>query len=180
MRALLLPLLLLAGCPAPTIASFAPTEGCEGIEALGWDPSDADVEAELLQETNSVRVAGAVCNGVDWLSTDPVVLDPLLTCTARWHAADLAANDFFDHESELTGGVDDRVTAAGYDWGRVSENIAGGQLDAAQAVGDWVTSTTGHCENLMDPDVVDAGMAVVKAEGAEFDRYWVQVFGATR
>lgn len=167
---------LLAACPA----GIDPVEDCDNLQDFGWDPSDAQLEADLLARTNAVRAAGATCNGTATPPADALIADARLDCAARRHALDMATADFFDHESPTTGNVADRVDAADYDWGTVGENIAAGQPSAEQALDDWVGSTTGHCENLMNPAFAHAGMALARSEEAELPTYWVQVFAAPR
>lgn len=175
-----LPLLIfLTACPG-ALGGLDPVEDCDNLEDFGWEPADADIEADLLARTNAVRAAGATCNGTAMPPADALTAEPRLQCAARRHALDMASNDFFDHESPTSGAVSDRADAAGYDWGTVGENIAAGQPTAEQALDDWVTSTTGHCENLMSADFVHAGMGLATTEEAELPTYWVQVFGAPR
>ncbi len=165
--------LLLAGCPD---AGF----DCEDPESSGWSSAGAPDEQAMLDEVNARRAAGAVCNGADMPAVGPVTMNDSLRCAARRHAVDLGERDYFAHESP--GGVTpaERAEEAGYDWGRISENIAGGRDTAELTVSDLIGSTTGHCENIMDAEVFDVGMGVATIEDSELSTYWVQVFGAER
>ena len=148
------------------------------MEDFGWDPADAAIEQALLDQTNAARATGFTCNGVDLPAVTDLDPQADLTCAARSHALDMATHDFFAHDSPTTGDVSDRVDATGYSWGLVAENIAAGQPSADVALDDWLGSTTGHCENIMNGDAVHAGMGLARSETAELPTYWVQVFGA--
>jgi uncharacterized protein YkwD len=172
----LLLLLLLTGCST----GLDPIDDCDNLVDFGWDPADEALEDELLEETNALRATGADCVGGALPPADPLVSEPRLRCAARRHALDMAANDFFAHDSPTTGDAADRVNDVEYEWSLVAENLAAGRSSAAESVEDWLGSTTGHCDNLMAADAVHAGMALARSEDAEFPTYWVQVFAAPR
>ncbi len=167
-----IPLLFLVGCDA----GF----DCEDPESSGWSSAAEPDERDMLDEVNARRAAGATCNGVAMPAVGPVTMNEELRCAARRHAVDLGVRDYFAHESP--GGVTpaERAEDAGYDWSRISENIAGGRDSAELTVEDLIGSTTGHCENIMDAEVFDVGMGVATTEDSELGTYWVQVFGAQR
>jgi hypothetical protein len=60
------------------------------------------------------------------------------------------------------------VSAAGYQYSTVNENVAQGQQDEEDVMNSWVQSS-GHYRNIMDPNVVDMG-------GARRGEFWTQVF----
>ncbi len=68
-----------------------------------------------------------------------------------------------------------RVRAAGYEYRRISENIAFGQRDAETVVQSWMNSP-GHRANILDPNVSETGVGVTRVEGGPL--YFCQVFGA--
>ena len=41
----------------------------------------------------------------------------------------------------------------------------------------WITSTTGHCENIMNPNYSFLGVGFFYATAGRYDDYWVQNFG---
>jgi uncharacterized protein YkwD len=69
------------------------------------------------------------------------------------------------------------VTATGYTWRLVGENIASGQPTPEDAVAGWLDSP-GHCVNLMDPRFTETGAAY--AVSAHHIVYWTQEFGLPR
>jgi uncharacterized protein YkwD len=105
-------------------------------------------------------------------------MDDRQRCAARLHSLDMATNDFFDHTGSDSSTMSDRVEAQGYtSWSALGENIAAGNSTAAATVQQWMTSSAGHCGNIMDPDFDDIGVGVAYDVSAEWDWYWTQDFG---
>ena len=172
------PLLLLLLLPLAACAEAEPESDCADPEGSGWTADRLEHEEDMLDLVNDHRAAGAVCNGVDMPPVPALSSDDLLRCAARGHAVDMGQRDYFDHESPGGVGPSERVDAVGYVWTRVAENIAAGRTDAAGTVQDLIESTSGHCENIMDADVTQAGMGAALVEGSTYSTYWVQVFAA--
>ncbi|RZL35390.1 MAG: CAP domain-containing protein, partial [Rubrivivax sp.] len=103
-----------------------------------------------------------------------------LTQAAVAHSDDMVAKNFFDHVGSNGSTLGTRVTAAGYTWSSVGENIAAGQTSVAEVVDGWMKSE-GHCANLMNAGFRDIGVACV-AGGASntYRTYWTQDFGTPR
>ena len=121
-------------------------------------PSLAD---QVLALVNEAR-AGAGC--------DPVTMHAALVSAAQGHADDMAAHNYFSHESQDGRTFVDRAMAAGYpDPG--AENIAKGQPDAASVMAAWLNSPP-HRANIMNCDLTTIGLGL-NTDG----RYWVQLFG---
>ncbi|WP_223167075.1 CAP domain-containing protein [Nonomuraea sp. SYSU D8015] len=98
------------------------------------------VETAVVKLTNDARVK----NGCK-----PLIHDPKLHLAAERHSADMAVNDYFDHDSRNGRSFDQRITAAGFTFTRAAENIAKGQPTAAAVVRDWLRSP-GHRANIMN------------------------------
>jgi uncharacterized protein YkwD len=62
------------------------------------------------------------------------------------------------HDRAFSHGADfgARISAAGFNWSHIGENIADGFHTPAGAVRAWMHST-GHCENILTPDFREAG-----------------------
>jgi uncharacterized protein YkwD len=58
----------------------------------------------------------------------------------------------FSHGSDFGA----RISAVGFRWSRIGENIADGFRTPAGVVAAWMRST-GHCENILDPQFREAG-----------------------
>ncbi len=105
-----------------------------------------------------------------------VTYDARLGAAAAGHANDMLRNGFFSHTGSNGSSVGDRVTAAGYQWRTVGENIARGQPDEEAVLQAWVNSP-GHQRNNVNPAFED--FALAKA-GSGSQQYWVVVLAAPR
>lgn len=99
----------------------------------------------------------------------PLFSNALLEVAAANHANDMVNNNFFSHTGSNGSSVGDRVTAVGYAWVAVGENIAQGQTTDFQVFNDWMNSS-GHRANILSASFVEIGVARV-------GNTWVQVFG---
>jgi uncharacterized protein YkwD len=100
-------------------------------------------------------------------------VDDRLVAAARGHSADMAARDYFEHESPEGEGPGERAAAEGYsDWS--GENIARGQPTAEAVVAAWMDSQ-GHRRNILDCDSKATGVGAV--DSGERGIYWTQMFG---
>lgn len=125
-------------------------------------PSREDIETEVVTLANEARKA----NGCD-----PLEIDDRLVEAARAHSEDMAANDYFSHDSLDGSSFADRVTAAGYPR-PAAENIAQGQ-DSARTVHDAWMDSEGHRANILNCDLTAVGV------GVHLDTWtWTQDFGA--
>ena len=73
----------------------------------------------------------------------------------------------------------DRVARAGYAWKAVGENVAAGPDTAKKVVDGWLSSPA-HCENVMDPDFSEMGIAYFTNPKRKVGIYWAQVFARPR
>ncbi|MCP4247287.1 MAG: CAP domain-containing protein [bacterium] len=106
-----------------------------------------------------------------------LVVDPTLAQVAQAFAEQMIAEGFATHVNPNTGeDAGDRMTAAGYAWAARGENLAFGQCSAQQAVEEWMASTAGHREILLNGAYTETGVGV--AQGGEERMYWVQVFAS--
>lgn len=90
-----------------------------------------------------------------------------------WTEAMVATGNF----SEGDPGA--RVSAVGFSWSTVGENIAMGYGTPRQVVAAWMASQ-GHCENILDPIYTNVGTGVdrgaVRGSGSH-PGTWTQDFG---
>lgn len=126
-------------------------------------------ESQMLAEVNALRRQGCRC-GSRWMPpAPPLGWNSQLAQAARRHANDMHQNDFFDHRGSDGSSMSGRVSAAGYAWRSVAENIAWGYPDVSSVVRGWKDSP-GHCENMMGGDYAEMGAGRVAA-------YWVLDLG---
>jgi uncharacterized protein YkwD len=104
----------------------------------------------------------------------PLAIDSRLATAARNHSADMAARNYFDHDTPEGVDVATRVTRAGYRWSSVGENIAMGQRDAASVMDSWMHSE-GHRANILNCGYKHIGIGVAYRGKTP---YWTQDFGS--
>ena len=136
-------------------------------------PDIAQTEMAIVELTNAFRAEQKLGS---------VKPNAQLNAAARAYAEFLAKSDMFSHTADGRQ-HSDRAQSAGYAYCQVSENLSL-NLDsrgfetrqlARDAVEGWKNSP-GHRKNLVAPHVVEIGVGVAKARGAE--KYLsVQLFG---
>jgi uncharacterized protein YkwD len=141
----------------------------------------ANFRADMLEAVNAHRRAGASCGARGSFPAAPdLVWNDALTQAAIVHSDDMVAGNFFSHTGSNGSNVGDRVTAAGYAWRGVGENIAAGQATVAVVVDGWMKSD-GHCANIMNAAFRDIGVACVAGNAnTTYRTYWTQDFGTPR
>lgn len=123
---------------------------------------------EALDLVNAIRTAGCTCGNEVMPPAPALELHPTLQRVAEGHSADQASQQLMSHQGSDGSRVGERLTAAGYTWRNVGENVAWNQRSVEQVVNAWKNSP-GHCRNLMQSTYVHMGFAVE-------DWYWTQVF----
>lgn len=141
--------------------SAAEPDGCVGF-------NQAALEEDVLILVNRERAAAGLA---------PLRRDARLAAAARGHSQDMAARGYFDHRDPEGNRMTERATAAGYPWTRLAENIARGQLSAAQVMASWMSSDVGHRENIFDGAYCDIGVGVGAAQASDCRLHWTQNFG---
>jgi uncharacterized protein YkwD len=153
-----------------------------GVRGLSSNASDADgLSAQLsalLSGVNAARARGQDCGSAgSFPATTPVTWNNLLAQAAQGHSDDMATNNFFSHTGSDGTNVADRVTATGYSWGGVGENIAAGYETTDAVLQAWLSSP-GHCANIMRASFREMGAATASNPSSTYRIYWTQVFGA--
>jgi len=128
--------------------------------------------ALLLKLVNDVRAKGCTCGTTVMPAVAPLTWNEMLAKSSLDHSADMKATGIFTHDSSDGTSFSARITAAGYKWRTVGENIAAGQKTEQQVFTDWLNSE-GHCKNMMNVSFKDMGVARV-------GDYWTQDFGAVQ
>ncbi len=172
--------------------------GC-GVEEMGYDSESANTSFgspsssggtaaasgenyRYLELINEARREGYYCGGTYYPPTGDLYWNDDLSAAAYGHSRDMVRYDFVGHTGSDGLSVGDRVTAEGYAWRRVGENVAAGYRSAESVVEGWLASE-GHCRNLMNPEFRDVGMAEAQTDEPEmhfYGSYWTQVFAAPR
>ncbi|MGZ0050721.1 CAP domain-containing protein [Brevibacillus gelatini] len=93
--------------------------------------------------------------------------DEQVAAVARAHSNDMAQHNYFSHHSPTTGSPFDRLKKAGIRYSYAGENIAYGQLDGIEVHMGWMNSS-GHRQNLLNPNYRQLGVGVVIKDGQPF------------
>ena len=148
--------------------------GCGGV--FGVPSSNPDYEQTVVEMVNAARAEYAL---------PPLKRAATLNDAARYHATDMAVDNYFSHESQdRVGGVlqvvcsfSQRVlTYYNYtSWNTLSENVAAGYSTPASVMAAWMASD-GHRANILRAASCEIGVGYY-AGGGDYGRYWVQDFG---
>lgn len=146
--------------------AFAPgaNAACSG-ESLTYSAAN---EAAMSDAVTCLLNAERTSRGLPALARD-IKLDT----AARNHSADMANNNYFDHNSQDGTTFSQRITNAGYTWVSAGENIAAGQRTPRAVMSAWMGSE-GHCQNILSGSWADLGVGV--ASGGSYGIYWTHDF----
>ncbi|WP_318616033.1 CAP domain-containing protein [Sporosarcina sp. YIM B06819] len=108
---------------------------------------DRAVERQIFELTNVYRKKHGV---------DEVFSDYHLGEVARKHSEDMVRENYFSHESPVTGNLADRLKEAKIEHRKAGENIASNYVDAIEAVHGWLNSPA-HRNVLLDKDFTHLG-----------------------
>jgi uncharacterized protein YkwD len=157
--------------PAPGLAEFSPSfTGCGGQAESAM--KDA-YEQSVVELVNAARAEHGL---------PPLKRSAPFEAAARYHAADLGQDDYFDHSTyDREAGklvyicsAWDRI--ASYTSGAHAENAAAG-YSTPQAVMDGWMGSAGHRSNILNPSSREIGVGYSSGSG-RYNVYWVQDFGA--
>jgi uncharacterized protein YkwD len=128
----------------------------------------------ISQRTRTENAVAALTNAEREKAGCPALrIDERLRQAARGHSEDMAAQDYFSHDSPQGTTPWDRAEAAGYP-DPSGENIARGYPDARSVVEAWMNSP-GHRANILNCDSKAVGVGV--ALNTENGPYWTEMFG---
>lgn len=147
--------------------------------APGGGLDEAATASLVLRLVNQARAQSRLCGDAQFAPTGRVHLSEVLAHAARAHSQDMARNDYFNHVSLDGATPAERIRRAGYVSLVTGENIAAGQMTAAQVVTAWIESPE-HCSVLMDPEFTEMGVSLAVAAKSRHGTYWTQKFGTPR
>lgn len=140
---------------------------------------DAAMEERMIELINVER-AKAKCQ--------PVVRNEALTAAARAHSKLMAERKELSHKFADEQDVGDRLTAAGYTWSAVAENITPGAFTNPEIAmygkhdptADFVgfMESPGHRSNILHCGYQEVGVGVARDAGG--GPWWTQDFGSPR
>ena len=96
---------------------------------------------------------------------------------AQKHSERQAEQNTMSHELPGEAAMGDRVTAEGYRWGGVAENVAAGYRTPADVMTGWMNSA-GHKANILNCGYEHIGVGLAKS--GDGTPYWTQNFASPR
>jgi uncharacterized protein YkwD len=164
-------LLTLAPSVTAQVAEITYT-GCGGVDVPIIDDA---FESRVVELVNQQRAA----NG----DLPPLKRTVDLSKAARYHAADLGNDNYFNHDTyDRSGGTLVKVCETfdrlrqWYDWSAAGENIAAGYGTPEEVMAGWMNSD-GHRRNILNPTFREIGVGYFRGAG-DYGVYWVQDLGA--
>ncbi|WP_406298602.1 CAP domain-containing protein [Embleya sp. NBC_00888] len=162
--------------PSASAVPSAPTTSAAGTPSATASPSKPAATPSTSTPTPSSgpedKVLAAVNEERASAGCGPVKNDAKLVALARAHSADMAARDYFDHNTPEGLTPWDRAEKAGVSY-LGAENIARGQKTADAVMRAWMNSP-GHRRNILDCGLTKLGVGI--KEGAN-GPWWTQEFG---
>ena len=141
--------------------------GNEQIKAM-----NRSYEIELMNLINTYRAE----NGLKTLR-----IQPSLMLASRYHAADMANENYFDHatHNRIHGRLERGVSTFKrikqfYSGFANTENLGAGYYSPEAVFKGWVDSP-GHNVNLLNESATHLGVGFYQTDHSEYQRYWVFV-----
>jgi uncharacterized protein YkwD len=127
-------------------------------------------QQRVIELINSQRTARGLA---------PLVANAKLISAAMNHSVDMARNDFMSHSGSNGSTLGQRVTASGYAWTFVAENIAAGYDTPDEVVAAWMDSS-GHRANILSATATEVGVGVLTNANSTYGIYWTLDFAKPR
>jgi uncharacterized protein YkwD len=141
---------------------------------------------KALQLVNEARSKPRDCgDGILRPAVPALTWNSKLELAAKAFNQEMIAKQFFDHVGPDGSTPGTRITAQGYSWSTIGENIAVGSLGSSMdtvsgAVQGWLKST-GHCRNIMNASFTEMGLVGTLGAWNGFNAtYWTQEFAKPR
>jgi uncharacterized protein YkwD len=160
---------------APTAPS-SPTPAPDSGTTEAHTCSLSNFQSDLMALINQARATSQVCGSTTYPAAPSVAWNSKLFNAAAGHSADMANQNYFSHTSLDGRAFDQRITAAGYAWSNIGENIAAGQSSVSSVMAGWMASP-GHCANIMNNRFAEVGVACVINNSSTYRSYWTMNLG---
>ena len=136
---------------------------------------------EVLQRLIETRARGAVCHAPGGAAiAAPLRWSANLAAVAAAQSSDMAELNHMSHRDSQNRTLTERLAAMGYRFSAAAENVAFGYSSLDAVVEAWLDSES-HCDNLMNANVLELGMACSDSYAGRAPgegRYWTLVLGA--
>jgi uncharacterized protein YkwD len=128
--------------------------------------------ASTTTDQNRVSVLDLANQARSVAGCGPLQYNAQLERSAQGHAEDMQKYNYMSHVSHDGRTFDQRIRAAGFEGGRIGENVGAGFTTADAVVDAWMHSEA-HRANILDCRFNYLGVGYALNGG-----YWVQNFGA--
>jgi uncharacterized protein YkwD len=146
--------------------------------AAQWPTHYAELEDELLDVLNAIRVRSGQCGDVMQSPASILDMQPQLRCAARHHATFLATQDAVGHQGHDDTTPAHRVGYAGYEGLAQHELIARDFTDPAEVIEAWLANPE-HCRSLYRRGVEHVGIGHSRNAAGDTTA-WVVLTGRDR
>jgi uncharacterized YkwD family protein len=153
--------------PAPTQKPAAPAQNQQQANQPSNQQAPA-AQQEQAAASFTKQVADLVNQERAKAGLAPLQFDSSLNKVAQAKAADMAQNNYFDHNSPTYGSPFDMMKQFGVSYRTAGENIAMGQRSPQEVMEQWMNSQ-GHRQNILNGSFTKIGVGYVNG-------YWVQEF----
>ncbi len=157
--------LLLAACGGGGTAD-EPAAGQDQPVVPAAVADDARVQTDdetLLALVNAARAQARRCGEVDAPAVAALRLNATIKQAALEQANWVRETDSLSHTGRAGSTPGQRLTATGYAWGAVGENLARGYQQLGDVVQAWLASP-GHCMNIMHAGFTEVGFQHLPAQ----------------
>lgn len=155
---------------------FAVGQSFKGIPSGKENPiiQNLAFEKEVLSLVNNIRIKHQL---------KPVAWQEDLAKAARYHAQDMAFDDYMEHATFdyknrkllKVCGTFDRIEKF-IEMSYLAENISAGKATAKETIAAWMKSK-GHRKNIINPNFKYLGVGYFYKKNTIYLHYWVQNFG---
>jgi uncharacterized protein YkwD len=126
---------------------------------------------DLLVRVNAARATARMCGSKNYPAVAALAWNTKLEAAARAHNQDMLDHDFFDHPGSDGSSPGDRMKTQGYKFSTWGENIAWGQSTSQIVMDAWLKSA-GHCENIMNANFTEIGVAALYPNASPNSPLW--------
>ena len=137
-----------------------------------------EARTEILALVNDARAEGTTCGATAYSPVGPLTWNCTMETAAIAHSVDMGRFDIVEHTGSDGLSPGGRLSAAGYHWSRVGENIAAGPPTPEVVVQGWLDSP-GHCTNIMNGDSEEMAIGWYEPHperDTTYTIYWTQKF----
>lgn len=137
----------------------------QALRGLKAEAEAADFFAAMLARVNAERAK---------IGKAKLCYNRKLQTAAQLHSEDQVRMNKMSHTGSDGSTLGSRVTAQGFKWNGIAENVAAGQRDVESVMNSWMNSD-GHRRNVLG-DYKFFGMGYAYGASTSYKQYWTQNF----